>query len=43
MSILIQIILLVLNCVILDPIPFVDEIIQIIILILSIVGKVNKK
>lgn len=43
MSILVQIILLVLNCFIPDPIPFVDEIIQIIILILSIVGKTKKK
>ncbi|WP_256483875.1 hypothetical protein [Treponema sp. OMZ 788] len=41
-SILVQIILLIINCVIPDPIPFIDEIIQIIILILTIIGKVRK-
>lgn len=41
-SILVQIILLALNCFIPDPIPFIDEIIQIIILILTIIGKTRK-
>lgn len=42
MSILIQIVLLVLNCFIPDPLLYIDEIIQIIVLILTIIAKAKK-
>ena len=42
MAIIIQAILLILNMIIPDPIPFIDEIIQIIILIITIIAKSKK-
>jgi len=42
MAIIIQAILLILNMFFPDPIPYIDEIIQIIILIITIIAKSKK-